>query len=138
MSEKVEFFFDNRSEKRQLIAAWRGYMASRPALQASYGGAPQFEDSGNSPPRQAADLWAWWRRKWHSEGVAQSVQRADPGKWSGLSASHPQLEIALDENAMARKIKKMVSEALEPGRQIYDVRTSFTGPKRAGALTDRR
>ena len=68
IDEKVDFYFDNRSEKKSLLDAWDKFLPKLDhAERARYGATPRFEDDQEFLALQASDFWAWW--------VRESVQR---------------------------------------------------------------
>jgi hypothetical protein len=68
LSDKIDFYFDNRTEKKAILEEWDRYVENRPdEAKKYYGATPQFKDDLEFLPLQAADFWAWWIRKWHKE-----------------------------------------------------------------------
>jgi hypothetical protein len=68
LSEPINFVFDERSEKEQILQGWFGYVENiPPETRALTGKQPQFENEEEFVPLQAADLYAWWCRKWWRE-----------------------------------------------------------------------
>lgn len=62
LTEKVDFIFDDRTEKRPILAGWELSAARRTEELAQYYGAtPRFENDQEFLPLQAADFWAWCR-----------------------------------------------------------------------------
>jgi hypothetical protein len=67
--EVIDFIFDQQSQKNIILRAWDEYVETKqPGVRELYGGAPRFEDDKKFLPLQAADLWAWWIRKWYNDG----------------------------------------------------------------------
>jgi len=67
-SEPINFIFDERSEKNQILQGWFGYVENiPPETRVLTGKQPQFEKEEEFLPLQAADLYAWWCRKWWHE-----------------------------------------------------------------------
>lgn len=68
----VEVLFDSQSEYDRVMKAWRDASAVAPAgsgFSRMKGSPPSFRDDASHLPLQAADLLAWWVRKWESEGA---------------------------------------------------------------------
>jgi len=74
--EPVDFIFDDQSESEQCRAAWDLLKISvTPELRNLMGEKPLFLDDKRYKPLQAADLFAWWVRKWKSEGNEEAIKR---------------------------------------------------------------
>jgi hypothetical protein len=115
LNEKVDFYFDNQSEKSIILAAWDHYLDGRSDdIRHLYGATPRFEDDQEFLPLQAADLWAWWVREWYEEEeapVPEKMRTFDFGKWRGrpekkrpclgLSMSEEDIVDTLFQNAFA-------------------------------------
>jgi hypothetical protein len=72
--EKIDFIFDDQSQKRLILKSWEKYVATRDEnIREWFGATPRFEDDREFLPLQAADLWAWWVREWHERGKPMSV-----------------------------------------------------------------
>jgi len=96
---KIDFYFDERGEKGEIRKAWSRYLDSRdPKARALYGNEPRFENDRTFLPLQAADLWAWWVRKWCAEGqesLARGLLTLDFGRWkakSPVARTHMQID----------------------------------------------
>jgi hypothetical protein len=74
----VDFIFDNEGEKARLTPHWDWFRASlRPEVRRLVGNDPVFRDDEEFMPLQAADLWAWWVRKWFKDGNENGVANLD-------------------------------------------------------------
>lgn len=125
LESTIDFYFDERAEKKVIREAWEEYIETRPEPQRQrYGREPRFEDDQDFLGLQAADLWAWWVRKWHAQGAPETMEFGEAGGL-GLGPTHPKMDISIDEEGLVLEIKKIIAEGIEPGRAIYD----------AGALT---
>jgi uncharacterized protein DUF3800 len=61
----VDFVFDDEAEKSRLAGMWdRLKLSSSPEFRKNMGADPVFGRDEDLPPLQAADLYAWWVRKW--------------------------------------------------------------------------
>jgi hypothetical protein len=74
----VDFYFDERREKKSIIESWDDYLSLRP-FRSNYGATPRFENDEDFLPLQAADFWAWWVRKWRIEGTPERIGKCDFG-----------------------------------------------------------
>lgn len=105
--QKVDFIFDNQSEKKIIDAGWDDYIANRPPESKDlYGARPRFEDDNDFLPLQAADLWAWWVREWHEAGAPERMERPDFGTWKEQK-SRPKLAISFNEDQHRRCYSKI-------------------------------
>jgi hypothetical protein len=102
-TDKVDFYFDNQSEKKPILDAWDDYLLARsPAIRSLYGATPRFENDKEFLPLQAADLWAWWVRKWYQDGEFEGkIAECDFGKWRGRSNNRASLHICVNEDEIA-------------------------------------
>ena len=103
--EKVDFYFDDKTEKSAIMAAWDEIVENRPDKVAKlYGATPRFENDQDFLPLQAADLWAWWVREWYEEDnspVPDKMRMLDFGGWKG-KRGHPIIAISYDEEAITK------------------------------------
>src|SRR5262249_54018655 len=64
----VDFIFDEEHEKDLTLKAWSGIKYfSAPEFRDYMGDTPLYRDDRTTMPLQAADLYAWWVRKWALE-----------------------------------------------------------------------
>jgi hypothetical protein len=76
--ERVEFYFDDQSEKTEVLLGWDTYISSRPEeIRIFYEGIPRFEDDEEFLPLQAADFWSWWVRKAYEEDTIEELSAAN-------------------------------------------------------------
>lgn len=69
VEDKIDFIFDNQSEKNDVISGWDQYIKDRPPeLQSRFGTTPRFEDDKEFLPLQAADFIAWYVRRCAEQG----------------------------------------------------------------------
>ena len=82
-SEPIDFLFDEQQgEKDLIVKAWDMYKSSIPMRERKVTGSPpRFLNSKTHMPVQAADLAAWWHRKWFREN--RSI-RGWPYPWKEL------------------------------------------------------
>ena len=65
----IDFYFDERKfEKTVIIPGWEEIKKGMPPEMVKlYGATPKFEKDEDYLPLQAADLWAWWVRRWAAD-----------------------------------------------------------------------
>ena len=112
LTEKVDFIFDNQSEKASILSAWGDYIDARPDnIRNYYGATPRFEDDQTFLPLQSADLWAWQVREWYEEDASDyptKMEAFDFGKWRGKE--RPCIAITFDEEAIFKSFEALVVE----------------------------
>lgn len=87
---KVDFIFDDQSEKKFLLREWEDYLSKREEARSLFSSHPRFENDQEFLPLQAADLWAWWVREWYEEDASvypDKMRAFDFGAWQGKSRS---------------------------------------------------
>jgi hypothetical protein len=68
LAEPIDWIFDDESEKKWVLEGWEVlYEDAPPAIKWMAGDTPIFRNDQTTLPLQAADLYAWWVRKWASE-----------------------------------------------------------------------
>ena len=74
LEEPVDFIFDDQTEYVRALDAWAYLKASTtPEVRRLMGDLPSFKRDECVKPLQAADLYAWWVRKWELDGIADGV-----------------------------------------------------------------
>lgn len=114
VDEKVDFYFDNRSEKKPLLEAWDGFLPKLDdVMRARYGATPRFEDDQEFLALQAADFWAWWVREWYEEDAAElpdKMLKFDFGTWIGKDRRF--ITIYLTEDFIFEEMQSMAVDSL--------------------------
>ena len=130
VEEKIDFYFDNRTEKRAILEMWDNYIAARPhAIRNLYGATPRFEDDTDFLPLQAADFWCWWVRKWYAAGTPEKISECDFGKFKLLGKrKFLRIEITYDEDSLVESLKKSLRRELPAGYPIYEMKKSWWEP----------
>lgn len=68
--QPIDFIFDEKSEKTRILAIWDWLQIfMHPSIRGQIASTPIFRDDESFMPLQAADLYAWWVRKWHRERI---------------------------------------------------------------------
>lgn len=119
----VDFYFDERSDKQKIRRMWDGYMAHRePEMRPLFGHEPRFEDDRAFLPLQAADLWAWWIRKWSVEGnLRERIGTLDFGEWQGRGL--PRTHISLTEDQWVEGMADNIAPQVPATTPIFDRKT---------------
>ena len=74
-NEPIDFIFDEQTEKRKTLDAWDYLKVSVTAnVRQLLGDTPAYKDDEKTLPLQAADLYAWWVRRWEMDGIADGVK----------------------------------------------------------------
>jgi Protein of unknown function (DUF3800) len=128
--EKIDFIFDDQSQKKIIYEAWDAYMASKePDVRKQFGSTPRFENDNEFMPLQAADLWAWWVRKWYESGILDKIDESKAMVVPGLINSNTirrSVFISYNEDQLVESLKSMLC-AMFPTETIYD--SKFDGAK---------
>ena len=123
LSEKgpVDFYFDDKSEKGPILAAWDAFLSDKPPeVKKLYGSHPIFESDKRLKPLQAADLWAWWRRKWYEND--QEVLSF--GTFEKTKGKHPHfMEIEYPEDNLVVSFAKALRQQVGADATIIDRKT---------------
>ena len=98
-TEKIDFVFDKRSEEQKVMWAWGRIQSALQPDKAALYGTVRFEDDEEFLPLQAADLWAWWVRKWSQEFGDNAVSHGR-FPWQFDQLSPPKLSVTFDEDGL--------------------------------------
>ena len=115
--ETIDFIFDDRTEKKFILAAWDEIveqMADQITL--PFGSTPRFENDQKFLPLQAADLWAWWVREWYEEDASPTLTKMgdlDFGSWRGKKRK--KLVMSIEEDGIFDVLKGMVVQNIAEG-----------------------
>ncbi|AMN39961.1 hypothetical protein [Rhodoplanes sp. Z2-YC6860] len=107
--EPIDFIFDNESEKERVISGWDWFRKSFPPdVRRLICDCPIYRNDQDFMPLQAADLWAWWVRKWHQDGNRDGVKHLDL-PW-GAKRDIKRLHSVYDEAVLRGWIKEAMYE----------------------------
>lgn len=130
LTEKVDFYFDNRSESAPIMAAWSEIRQRFPDEVEKYFGAnPRFEDDQEFLALQAADLWSWWVRHWYDEEATEGPDRPEKMRnfdfdgWRGQKREV--IVFSADEPRLFEILKAMAMENLTLGHVDPMTRAAF-------------
>ena len=121
LEAKINFYFDERAEKKVIFSTWDEYMKKRPDnLRELYGTTPKFEDDNDFLPLQAADFWVWWVRKWYVEGTPEKIMNRDFGVFYRNPNARKTLlvEIVLNEEDLIHNLCNLVRAQFGPDTPI--------------------
>lgn len=100
--EPIDFIFDEQSERAHFRGTWDDYKNRAPdSERRMMGDPPIFRKSHDLPPLQAADLYAWWVRRWIIDGVADGLEKL-AFKWP-VTKSIPRLSVTYDEPELRKQ-----------------------------------
>lgn len=127
LTEKVDFYFDDRSESAPIMAAWSEIRRQFPEEVSKYFGAnPRFEDDQEFLGLQAADLWAWWVRRWHEEDNSEKPDRMRDYDFDGWRGKfRKRLHFNAEEHQIFDAFKSIAMENLLAGNLDPISRTQF-------------
>ncbi|MBT2187459.1 DUF3800 domain-containing protein [Sphingobium nicotianae] len=122
LGANFNFTFDKRSDSGIVTNGWETFLSTRPnMMRKAYGERPVFEDSHKCPSLQAADLWAWWVRKWHVEGTFDDLANGGFEGWIPKRGPY-MLNLEVDEDLLADIYWKTVNEIVGHGVPVTDSR----------------
>jgi hypothetical protein len=122
--QKVDFYFDDQSQKREMLGGWDLYIRNQPTeIKDLYGATPRFENDEDFLPLQAADFWAWWVRKSYQEGTLEKIQAGDFGGWVGTRRI-PDMAISFNEEQLVSALMTILRSHLGEEWPIYDGRVT--------------
>ncbi|PDT64465.1 hypothetical protein CO683_37920 [Bradyrhizobium ottawaense] len=132
-NDPVDFIFDDESEKVHILEMWDWMkVLMNSAAQGRIGSTPIFRPDEKFMPLQAADLYAWWIRKWHNEGNREAIQSYQ-FPW-GCKRDIPQIHIDLKESG----IRRTLADAIKKMPFTKCVMSAFSGPQDAARWLSRR
>ena len=112
LDEEIDYYFDERSEKKLISDAWDETIERADENQKRYfGSAPRFENDCEFLPLQAADFWSWWVREWYEEDnsdVPDKMRGFDFGAWKGKR--RPQIAINNRLDQIVDRLKRLAIE----------------------------
>jgi len=121
MDERVDFIFDDQSEKSLVLSAWDGYLASRPAdMKPRFGSMPRFENDEEFLPLQAADLWAGAVRGWTAAGTPEKIRSSDFGEWKAEREDRWTMTANMDQDRMVEALMNNITFSVPRGIPVFD------------------
>lgn len=128
LNEPIDFIFDDEAEKARLMPFWGEFRDSlKPDIRKLMGAAPIFRDDEDFMPLQAADLWAWWVRKWFMDGNEQGVANIDL-PW-GAQRIIPRLHSCYDEAFLRSMLQEsMQNMPIIQQRRTEGIKMTFPDP----------
>ncbi|MCH7921879.1 MAG: DUF3800 domain-containing protein [Nitrospinae bacterium] len=103
--EPVDFIFDEQTEKVRILDAWDLLKASSsPEVRKLMGDTPIYRDDKKVLPLQAADLYAWWVRRWEIENDQDGVKDLK-FPWA-VKRDIPRLDMRFSEDDLRAELSK--------------------------------
>ena len=127
IDEKIDFIFDERSDKNIILSVWEDYLKNRPdEIRKYYGASPVFKDDNEFLPLQAADFYVWWVRKWYVEGTPEKIREYDFGNFTREKGvrRHLLVDITFNEDQLVENFMRIVRNQIGSDYDIYDVKVS--------------
>lgn len=132
LDQKVDFIFDDRSEKKFILTAWDEIVSKQDDdVQKHFGATPRFENDQDFLPLQGADLWAWWVREWYEEDshdFPDKLRDFNFGKWRGKERSN--IAMSASEDNIFDLLQHVMADNFVDGNWV---RTSADGTSRFGS-----
>lgn len=114
LSEPIDFIFDEETEKGPILGGWDGLKEnSHPELRPFLGDTPAWKNDETLMPLQAADLYAWWVRKWYVERAPEWWQHW-PFPWRLARKEFPRIHVTMAEP----DFRQLLGRHLEKARLI--------------------
>jgi hypothetical protein len=107
IEEQIQLVFDTQSEMEIALASHDYLILSTPPKLHHLLSTPRFEDDKTTPPLQAADLYAWWVRKW---AIEQLLSREENFAWQ-RSRKIRGILIEMDGQHFASLFARMLSDS---------------------------
>jgi hypothetical protein len=113
LDEPIDFVFDEDGEKKHTLKYFdRMKWFSSPQIKRLLGNRPIYRNDSTTPQLQAADLYAWWIRKWELDGVKDAVEKL-PFPWT-VRKQIPRLNMEFSEVDFRIEFEKYLTpDALE-------------------------
>jgi hypothetical protein len=114
----VDFIFDDEAEKARLVPHGDWFRASlKPEVRKLVGNSPIFRNDEDFMPLQAADLWAWWVRKWYEDGNKDGVANLD-FPWT-VKREIPRLHSVYDETFLRSTLLELMQTPIPQDMTVH-------------------
>jgi hypothetical protein len=118
----IEFIFDQQTEQSKVLLAWEGLIASAPAATRRFiKGPPIFRSDSEFVPLQAADLVAWWSRRFF-RASDHDLRDGSLYHWRKLDRQPTAIRISIDRKGLRKQMRKSLYAARYPIRLLSDLR----------------
>jgi len=119
LEEPIDFIFDERAEKKAILAGWDMYLANKPEdIRKCYGSHPRFEHDHKFLPLQAADFWAWWVREWYEQAAPERIVQRDFGVWPNIKPTQAAIIGSMSEDQIAENFVSWFRAGTD--RHVFD------------------
>jgi len=116
-NEKMDFIFDDKSEKSLILSAWDEVVEKfSEEMRNHYGATPRFENDQEFLGLQAADLWASWVRHWYEEDSFDPPDRMknfDFMTWRGQKRGF--FHLSMQEDHIVSVLHGLAMQAITEG-----------------------
>lgn len=121
-NEVVDFYFDEKSDKKSIRKYWDDYMGIKPPnVRRRFGNKPRFAQDHVVLPLQAADFWAGWIRMCREGKQQKFVHRIFKGSLDGL----PHLDMSFREDQMTEDFGRIAARYMTNGKDVTDAKTGM-------------
>lgn len=107
IDQPIDFVFDDQVEKRDTILGWDIMKKAVSPDMAHLMGSLLYQDGKEFLPLQAADLYAWWVRRWIVEGDGGGGIEHQKYAWKA-ERDIPRLQMSFTEEHFTREFEKAV------------------------------
>ncbi|MGV3581082.1 MAG: DUF3800 domain-containing protein [Methylophilus sp.] len=125
-NKRIDFYFDEQSQKKRVETMWGNYLANRPPETKSYyGQMPKFVNDEKCLPVQAADLLAGWAREMYLSETPEKINKLDLEGFNSVRKNKlMRIEISATQEQIVKDLIKVVRNQVGFGKLIFDL-----GPK---------
>jgi Protein of unknown function (DUF3800) len=110
LTEPVDFIFDTENESINTLKYYHFVReSSSPEYARLMGHLPHYQKDEETMPLQAADLYAWWVRKWENDGVSDWAKTL-PFPW-GIKKDIPRLVMTFKERDFRIEYSRALAKA---------------------------
>lgn len=133
--DRIDFYFDDTTEKDVVLRHWDSHMKQVPAEWLRfYGPSPRFENDEVYLPIQAADFRAWWTRKWVVEfGPHQQDKYKYP--FTTAAKAIPAIFISADEDKIVELLINSIKVEFGPDIPVWDKGRAHPNPDPPSAMS---
>jgi hypothetical protein len=97
-------------EKRLCLLAWEYIKKyARPDVAALMGDTPIYRNDKTTLPLQAADLYAYWVRRWENEGITDGIEKLSFGWKVNKVETLPRIDFSFEEKDFIFEFNRMLN-----------------------------
>ncbi len=109
LTDPVDFIFDSENESINTLKYYRLIKENSAPEASLMGDLPIYRKDQETMPLQAADLYAWWVRKWEEQGVSNWAETL-PFPW-GIQKDMPRLVMNFEEKDFRIEFSRSLAKA---------------------------